>query len=185
MKDYLKEGLLVAVAIAVGLFVGGMAVHFATQSQTGGDFPGGVTPSQLMTGSAATASVSPVSGLPNLLVPGAVSVGGTAVGNQLTSVFTATSSYPVGTTTITIATSTATTTSLSFTAAGFSVGDRCDVTYTGATTVPIITSGFVTAVNGSAVTSTVSLFPGAATLVLTGSTGTTSTLKATCFHTGV
>jgi hypothetical protein len=179
MKEYLKFGLVVAVAVFAGVLVGVKLVP-----QLGGDFPGGVVPSQLFTGSAGTASVSPINGLPNLLVSGAVSVGGTAAANQITTQFTATTTYPVSSTTLgTILTATSSTsTVISFTAPGFSVGDACSVAYAGApTSTQFGGDAFVTAVNGNAVSSTVTVWNGASSTLTINS----STLKVTCVHAGV
>src|SRR5579884_4310926 len=83
-------GVLVLVA---GIYVGSLyAVNNA--SQVGGDFPGGIVPSQLFSANSGTNSVSPISGLPNLLVPGSISAGGTSANNQVTVVYTATTAYP-------------------------------------------------------------------------------------------
>jgi hypothetical protein len=126
--------------------------------QLGGDFAGGVTPTNLFSASTASNSVTPV--LSNLLVSGAVSAGGTGANNQLPIIYTAVATYP-GQTSLSIpslasATSSATTTQISFSAAGFTVGDPCEVQYSFSTST-LITSANVTAVSGSSVTTTVSL----------------------------
>ena len=64
--------------------VGAWAI--ANKPQVGGDFAGGVVPSNLWTGSAATNSVSPITS--NVLVPGAVSAVGVGANNQVTITFT-------------------------------------------------------------------------------------------------
>ena len=73
---------------------------------------------------------------------------------------------------------------------GCTVGDGCNVSYNGTTsTSPFGADGFVTAVSGSNVSATVTFWNGAngpISLTPTSSaTGVSSTLKATCFHTGV
>jgi hypothetical protein len=186
MKQYFIFGLIALVAVVVGT----AAVRLVPQSQTGGDFPQGIVPSQLFTASTGTNSVTPV--LSNLLLNGAVSVGGTAAANQLAALYTATSAYPTTAFNlgpVTAATST-TSTAVSFTAPGFSIGDPCYVGYNGATTTSQFgTDGFVTAVSGNAVTTTVTFWNGSSSAitftVTSTATGASSTLKATCFHTGV
>jgi hypothetical protein len=182
---------ILVVASIIGGAVSGFAVNKLTSSILGGDFAGGIVPSQLFSANASTNSVTP--NLSNLLVPGAVSVGGVAANNQIPIVWTATTSYPAAATTLgpIQATTSTTSTAISFTAAGFSVGDACEITYngTGTSTTPFGADGFVTAVNGNAVTTTVTFWNGnSASLTLTVTstvTGVSSTLKATCFHPGV
>jgi hypothetical protein len=155
----------------------------------GGDFAGGITPSNLFTASTATNSVTPI--LSNVLVPGTVSVGGTGVNNQVTTVYTGVATYPSAAVTL-LSSSTpfgsATTTQVAFTASGFSVGDPCEVEYT-FTTSTVLTSANVTAVSGNAVTSTATFLNtigSSITLTVTSTvTGVSSTVKTTCFHTGV
>jgi hypothetical protein len=185
----MNKKLLVAFA---GLIAVVGLVSFSNRQQLGGDFPQGMQPSQLLTASSGASSVSPVSGLPNFLVPGAISAGGVAAGNQLTVVYTATTSYPSAAANlgpIQAATST-TSTVVSFVASGFSVGDPCEVSYNGATTTGAFgADSFVTAVNGNAVSATVTFWNGAGSLITltptSSATGVSSTLKTTCFHTGV
>jgi hypothetical protein len=185
MNNKTLIGLGVAVAVVGGMF----GAWLMRGPLVGGDFAGGLQPSPLFTANATTNSVTP--NLSNLLLNGAVSAGGTAANNQLTAVYTAVSTWPATATTI-LSSSTpfgsATTTSLSFTASGFVVGDPCEVQYSG-TTSTLITSAQVTAVNGNAVTSTVQLLnaSGASiTMTVTSTvTGVSSTVKTTCFATGV
>jgi len=190
MKEYLKAGLVGAVAIFLGGF---LALRFGPVAapQTGGDFAGGIQPSQLFSANVTTNSVTP--NLSNLYVNGAVSVGGTGANNQVTAFYTATTAYPTAAVTlgpVTASTST-TSTAESFNAPGFSVGDACEVAYNGngTSTLPFGADAFISAVSGNAVTATVTFWNGnTANLTLTVTstvTGASSTLKTTCFHTGV
>jgi hypothetical protein len=173
----------------VAVLVVGFLGWKAFQPQTGGDFAGGITPSQLFTANTTTNSVTPI--VSNLYVNGGISAGGVAAGNQITAVYTGVAIWPVAATTI-LSSSTpfgsATTTQVSFNAAGFAIGDPCEVEYTG-TTSTLLTSANVTAVNGNAVTSTVNVLnaTGASVTVTATSTvtGVSSTIKTTCYHTGV
>lgn len=171
------------VAVVLAFFVGS-----AIQSQTlrGGDFAGGIVPSQLFTANGSTNGVTPVGNLN-------IGFGGTAAANQIVTVYTAVANYPAATNVtlggFTAATST-TSTAVSFSASGFSVGDSCEIAYNGATTTSAFgADAFVTAVSGNNATATVTFWNGASsaiTLTPTSSaTGVSSTLKATCFHTGV
>lgn len=191
MKDYLYAGLTGAVAVCLGVFVG-LFLYAKSVPQTGGDFAGGVVPVQLLTANVSTNSVTPV--LSNLYLNGAVSVGGTEAGNQITAFYTATTSYPAASATlgaITASTST-TSTNITFTAPGFAVGDYCNVSYNGATTTSAFgMDGEITAYSTSTnqATATVTFWNGsssAITFTPTSSfTGVSSTVKATCYHTGV
>jgi hypothetical protein len=173
--------------LVIGFFVGK-----ALLPQLGGDFAGGIVPGNVWVCSAATQSCTPVNGVPNLYLNGAISVGGTAANNQIPVVYTATTSYPA--TAFNLGpiqgTTSTTSTSQSFTAPGFSVGDACEVSYNGASTTGAFgADAFVTAVSGNAVTTTATFWNGgssAITMNVTSSaTGASSTLKVTCFHTGV
>jgi hypothetical protein len=179
LKTLLAGAFGGAVIVVAAFFIG---THSVTQ--TGGDFAGGIVPSQLFTANAGTNSVTP--NLSNLLVNGAVSAGGVAAANQITVQYTGTTVYP-GTSTVLgplgAATST-TSTVVSFTSAGFTVGDSCEVFYalTNPTaTWPVFLSANVTAVSGSLVSSTVSFQNGSSSQQTLNS----STLKVTCSHTGV
>jgi hypothetical protein len=183
--------------VAVFALVGGFAVglHAQPQPLKGGDFAGGVVPGNLFTANAGTNSVTPV--LSNLLVPGAVSTGGVSANNQVTVVYTATAQFPTASAGVSLlgpvsATTSTTSTVLAFNSPGFAVGDACEVAYNGSTsTLPFGADAFVTSVSTSsnAVSATVTFWNGAATLIIglspTSTTGVTSTLKTTCFHTGV
>lgn len=193
----MNNKLLIAI-LAVASIVGGVVGAFGLNQvapMVGGDFAGGVLPSQLFTGSASGGAsnngyVSPVGNL-GLLSNGAIGAGGVSANNALTVIYTGVSVWPTAATTI-LSSSTpfgsATTTQVSFTASGFSVGDPCEVEYTG-TTSTLFMSANVSAVSGNAVTSTVSILnaSGASITVAVTSTvtGVSSTLKSTCFHTGV
>jgi hypothetical protein len=184
---------ILAVASIVGGLVGGVAANKLVP-MVGGDFAGGVTPSQLFTASASGGAgngyVTPAGSL-GMLASGAIGAGGQSANNALTVIFTGVSVWPTAATTI-LSSSTpfgsATTTQVSFTASGFSVGDPCEVEYTG-TTSTLLTSANVSAVSGNAVTSTVNILnaSGASITVTATSTitGVSSTVKTTCFHTGV
>jgi hypothetical protein len=188
MKDKLILGLTVAVAV----FVGVLGLRLIPGTQTGGDYAGGIQPSNLFTGNVTTNSVTP--NLSNLFLNGSISVGGQAANNQIPVVYTATTAYPASSNVLrgplVSSTSTATT-SVAFTSSGFSVGDACEVTYNGAgtSTNALGADAFVTAVSGSNVTATVTFWNGASgvtTFTVTSTvTGVSSSLKATCFHTGV
>jgi hypothetical protein len=187
-NKYLYIGL--AVALVAGL-VGGILGAKWFAPLVGGDFAGGVLPTNLVTGNDANNYAYPVGSLA-WGAPNGLYIGGLAANNELTQLYTATEAYPAtafNLGAITNATS-ATSTSFSFSAPGFSVGDACEVTYNGATTTSAFgADAFVTAVNGSAVTTTVTFWNGAASAitfsVTSTATGVSSTLKATCFHTGV
>jgi hypothetical protein len=186
MNKYLIAGLVVVAVVA-----GAVGSYLVQTPLLGGDFAGGITPSQLFTASTATNSVSPI--LSNMLVPGAVSAGGVAANNQITVAYTATTSYPtVGSSTLgpVTANTSATTTQVTLIAAGFAVGDACEVAYNaGPTSTAFGADAFVTAVNGGTATATVTFWNGGiATTTLNATstvTGVSSTLKTTCFHTGV
>src|SRR5271168_3653209 len=134
MNNKTLIGIVVAVALVAGV-VGGYAVNKLSSNQLlGGDFAGGITPSQLFSASTVTNSVTPI--LSNLFVSGAVSAGGTAASNQVTTLYTATTSYPSAAVTLGGYQSTTSTTStnISFNASGFSVGDACEIAYNSAPT---------------------------------------------------
>jgi hypothetical protein len=184
MKEY-KEYLVIGLIVLVAVFVGVFAARFIPTSQLTGDFPQGIVPSQLLTVNSANGGVTPIGSF-------SFGFGGTAPANQIVTAYTATTSYPAATVALGTLTSSTSTTStvVTFSAPGFSVGDACEVAYNGTTsTLPFGADAFVTAVNGTAVTSTVTFWNGAAssiTLTPTSSaTGASSTLKTTCFHTGV
>jgi hypothetical protein len=88
MNKYIVAGVVVAVLVA-GIFVG--AKVFAPQ--LAGDFAGGIT-SNLLTCSAGTNSCTP--NLSNFYVNGGISAGGTAAANQVTMMYTATTTYLCG-----------------------------------------------------------------------------------------
>jgi hypothetical protein len=193
----MKKDLLISAAVAVvaGLVAGGILLAAHPVAQVAGDFPGGITPSQLFTANSATNSVSPISGLPNLLVSGAISAGGVTANNQIPLIYTAVATYPwtpSSTSAVTIASSSftaaQTSTQIAFNASGFAIGDPCVAQISG-TTSTLFTTGSVTAVSGGAVTSTVTILNATgATVTLTVTstvTGVTSTIKTTCFATGV
>ena len=175
-------GGVIAVVLGVVLSVTGVTPSIA------GDFAGGIQPSNLFTANVGANSVTP--SLSNLLVNGAISAGGVSANNQLPEIYTGVANWPASSTSIATSSfsTAATTTSVSFTSAGFVIGDPCEAQYTG-TTSTLITQAYVTAVSGSQVTSTVTFIniSGAAISVLPTSTvtGVTSTLKTTCFATGV
>jgi|SRR5580693_2087346 hypothetical protein len=116
MKKYLIiAGVVVVAVVAV--------VVFRSSPQLGGDFPGGVLPTNFFTGSDAAGYVYPVGSLA-LGAPNGVYVGGLAANNETVLQYTATTSYPLGSA-ITLTTSTPTSTSLYIPVAGFSIGDPC------------------------------------------------------------
>lgn len=198
MNNKLLVGLSVAVALVVGLFIGRIGT---SQPLTGGDFPGGQAPSQLLSasvsGGAGSGYVTPVGNLA-MLPTGAIGAGGQSANNAVTEIYTSVVTYPwtpSSTSAVTLgpiagATST-TSTVMSFTAPGFSVGDACEISYNGIPTSSALfgADGFITSVSGNAASATVTFWNGmstATTLTVTSTaTGVTSTLKATCFHTGV
>jgi len=189
MKEYLKVGAVILVAAFVGA-VG--AIKLSATPQLAGDFPGGILPTQLVTGNDAAGYAYPVGSLA-WGAPNGLYIGGLAAANELTAFNTAVTNYPVSSNvnlgSITAATST-TSTVVAFSASGFSVGDACEVSYNGTTsTSPFGADSFITAVNGSSVSATVTFWNGATSLVTltptSSATGVSSTLKVTCFHTGV
>jgi hypothetical protein len=185
MNNKLLIGLMVVLGV-VGGMVGAVLVKGPL---TGGDYAGGIQPSQLFTGNVTTNSVTP--NLANLLVSGAVSAGGIAANNQITAIYTAVQNFPtIGGTFAAGATpsSTVTSTNIAFSANGFAVGDTCEIEYN-FTTSTLLTSGNVSAVSGSNVTTTVTFLNATGLSVSDAATstitGVSSTVKATCYHTGV
>jgi hypothetical protein len=193
----------VAVVGVLGLAIGfGVGWSAKPAAQTGGDFPGGQAPSQLLSasvsGGAGSGYVTPVGNLA-MLPTGAIGAGGQAANNAVTEIYTAVATYPwtpSSTSAITLgpiqSTTSTAVTQLAFTSAGFVVGDACEVFYNGASTTATQGFGadaFVTAVSGNAVTSTVTFWNGATSTiplnVTSTASGVTSTLKVTCFHAGV
>jgi hypothetical protein len=188
MNDNTKLIITGLVAVVLSVFIANYG-----QPLLGGDFAGGIVPSQLFSANTATQSITPLNGVPNLLLNGNISVGGVSANNQVTDVYTAVETYPwtqSSTSAIVIASGTTNTTSTSFAfnAPGFAVGDPCEVQYSG-TTSTLYTQGFVSAVNGSAVTTTVTFLNStlaSITMTVTSTvTGVTSTVKSTCIATGV
>ena len=178
MKDYLKDFVFLGLAVALGITLGSLASSsLRLVSQTGGDFAGGVLPSQLLSASVANGGITPVGNL-------SFGFGSTAPANQVVTLFTATSTYPTSTIVLgnITQTSSSATSSISFTAPGFTVGDTCSVAYAGApTSTQFGADGFITAVSGNTNTSTITIWNGnSANLTLNS-----STLKVTCIHTGV
>jgi hypothetical protein len=151
----------------------------------GGDFAGGILPSQLFTANTATNGITPIGNL-------SIGFGGTAAANLIPVLYTATTAYPAATVTLgpLVSSTSTTSTVLSFIAPGFSVGDGCEVAYNGTTsTLPFGADAFVTAVNGNSVSTTATIWNGAGSIITltptSSATGVSSTLKVTCFHTGV
>jgi len=188
---------ILAVATIVGGVVGAVAVN-KLLPMVGGDFAGGVQPAQLFTASASGGAggngyVTPVGNL-GCFQAARLAPAGSWANNAVTEIYTAVTNYPASSNVvlgpITAATSTATTT-VAFTAPGFSVGDACNIGYNGVTSTADAfgADGFVTAVSGNSVSATVTFWNGknaVTTLTPTSSvTGVSSTLKTTCFHTGV
>jgi len=172
--------LSVAAVVLVGVFG-----YQSLATKLGGDFAGGVTPTQLFTPNVSTGGITPVGNL-------SIGFGGTAAANQITALYTATTAYPSAIVNLgSILSSTSTTsTVVSFTASGFSVGDACNVAYNGASTTGAFgADSFVTAVSGNNISATVTFWNGLSSVVplnvTSTATGVSSTLKTTCFHTGV
>src|SRR5260221_13856877 len=93
------EKTLVWSAIVGGLIVaviGGIIIYSLPPAKLSGDFAGGQTPSQLFTANVGTNSITPIPALQNIYTPGAVSVGGTNLYNQVVAVYTASSSFTPG-----------------------------------------------------------------------------------------
>jgi hypothetical protein len=192
MNNTKLVGLVVVVALLAGA-VGGYVVN-QLAPEVGGAFAGGVTPTNYFTGSASGGGSNNgyVEPNGNLEVVGPNGFGlGTAAAQEVTSLYTATTSYPSGTSTVTLGPVTANNSATSTTVGGlngaYSVGDACEVTYSGSpTSTAFGADAFVSSVNGSAATATITLWNGAtASTTFTGSTSTPLVLKATCFHTGV
>jgi hypothetical protein len=91
MNKYFIAGVVVAALVAGA--VGGVLGAKVLTPQLAGDFAGGITRTQLFSASVSTNSATP--NLSNLYVPGAVSVSGVSANNQITALYTATTSYPV------------------------------------------------------------------------------------------
>jgi hypothetical protein len=181
-----KDLLVVAAVVVVCSIVGGFVGAKVFAPQLAGDFPGGITPNNLLQANVSNGGLTPVGSL-------SFGFGGTAPANQIVTLVTTDVNYPTSTNVnlgpLVSSTSTATT-SVAFSASGLSVGDACEVSYNGATTTGAFgADSFVTAVSGSNVTATVTFWNGgAAAIALTptsSATGISSTLKTTCFHTGV
>jgi len=187
-KDLIISGVVgAAVIVVVGLFT------FSVKPQLGGDFAGGVVPSQLFSASVATQSVTPV--LANLYVNGGISIGGTAAANQTVQQYTATTSYPAAAVTLGPVSASTSTTSTTVTVpfGGFTVGDPCsEIFYNGASsTAPVVSyDANITAAGTGTATATVIFFNAASTAVTfnvtsSAASGATSTIKVTCRHAGV
>jgi hypothetical protein len=189
MNNKERTLLYVLAVVVVGLLVIGF---FHGGILTGGDFAGGIVPSQLFTANSGANSVTPI--LSNVLVPGAVSIGGTSANYQTAAQYTATTSYPASAITLgpNGATTSTTSTSITVPSGAFSVGDPCsEIFYNGASsTAPIVSyDGNITAVGSGTATATVIFFnasSGSVTFNPTSTvTGVSSTLKVTCRHAGV
>ncbi len=181
----MNNKVLASLVIVCSIFGGVVGAKFFAP-KLGGDFAGGIVPQQLFTTDTTNHGITPIGNLN-------YGFGGTAAANQVATLYTATANFPVSSNVnlgpITAATSTATTT-IAFSASGFSVGDACNVSYNGTTSTNAFgADGFVTAVSGSNVTATVTFWNGANFIVALTPTSTatnaSSVLKATCFHTGV
>jgi hypothetical protein len=184
-----KNYLIVAGAVVVALVAA--VVVFHSSPQLAGDFAGGIQPGPLFTCNVSTNSCTP--NLSNLYVNGATSVGGTIPNNQITVLYTATTSYPAVALTLgsISATTSTTSTNIGIPVAGFSVGDPCSaISYNGASSSALISyDGNITAAGTNNATATI-LFMNVGTstttfTVTSTATGVSSTLKATCIHTGV
>lgn len=180
---------LLSLVVGISLVCGVVGAKFFVPL-VGGDFAGGIQPTTVLSCNAATNSCTP--NLSNFYVNGGVSAGGTAANNQIPVVYTAVATYP-GASALTIPSgaspsSSATSTNVAFSAPGFVVGDSCEVQYN-FTTSTLITSANVTAVSGSNVTTTASFLnttgSGVTATVTSTITGASSTVKLTCFATGV
>jgi hypothetical protein len=182
-KKFVLSALIGGLIVAV---VGGVILYsVSAPQQLAGDFPGGVQPSQLWSGSAATNSVTPISGLPNLALTGnatilgSLAVGGTAVTNQIaligvgTSTLNSTTFGPVGSTT-----STATST-IPVNVGGFSVGDYCEISLTTVPTTTQFTAKGYVVVAGSATSSVIASYGNGFNGIVTVATGT---FHAECHH---
>jgi hypothetical protein len=120
MNKYLiAVGILGLVVLSA--VVGGLSAAVVTRPvQTGGDFPGGVLPTNVLTGNAAAGYVQPVSSLA-FAAAGGLYVGGTNANEETQFQYTATTSYPVAA--ITIISPTPTSTLLSIPSGGFAFGE--------------------------------------------------------------
>jgi hypothetical protein len=128
------KALLVSVIVSVVVVAGAFIFFRPSVSTPFGDFPGGVSPTQVWTANANTNSVTPVNGLPNLLLNGGLSVGGQFTQQQITAIYTASSSISATTTlgAIGLVSSTATSSfsipanaTSGFSVANLQVGDPC------------------------------------------------------------
>lgn len=145
----------------VGLLVGVLVVsilHTASPKSfpLAGGFSGNHVPDQLWTGSADTNSVTPIPGLPNLYLTGALSVGGNGQYNQL-SAFASASGTPASAATLGplgTSTSTATTSITLSNTAGLSVGAIC-AGGVATTSLVAVSACTLTSTNGATGTATV------------------------------
>lgn len=136
MKEYLKVGAVVLVGVLIAVFV---AIKLAATTQLGGDFPGGVAPSQLLTGNVAGGYVSPVGSF-GLQTSNGLWLGGTSQYNEQTEYVTA-SGTPSAVVTLGpfgVTTSSATTSITLANTAGLSIGAICSG---GAATTTVFVSG--------------------------------------------
>jgi hypothetical protein len=150
-KSYLYLVGIVVIASAVVIAAG---YSYRPSPNVAGDFPGGVTPTTLFTASSGASSISPISGLPNFYIPGATSVGGTGLYDQL-SIYATASTTPLTVATLGPlgSTTSSATTTASIQVAGLAIGDICSG---GAATTTVYVSGcVVTAVSGGNATATV------------------------------
>ena len=186
-----SEKVVAWIVVAAVIVLGVWFFLPKTAQQVAGDFPGGVVPTNLLTASVATQQVYPVGALA-FAAPNGLYIDGQSASNEFTAFYTATTSYPATNITlaaITAATST-TSTVVGVPASGFSVGDACEVSYNGATTTGAFgADSFITAASAGSATATVTFWNGATSAILltatSSATGVSSTLKVTCFHTGV
>jgi hypothetical protein len=156
MKEHLKVGAVILVAVFAAVFG---AIKLSGTPQLGGDFAGGVLPTQLMTGASSggltgNGYVSPIGSLSAAAVNG-LSIGGTDQYHGLTEYVTASGTPasvvtlgPLGATT-----STATTSIAIPETAGLSIGAICSAS--SATTTVFVSGCLLASTNGATGTATV------------------------------
>jgi hypothetical protein len=170
-----------SVILAVVCLVVGGVIGYSFVPKLFGDFSGGQTPSQIFTANISTNSISPINALQNIYTTGAIGVGGTGQYNQVSAIYSASSSLTATTTlgAIGLASSTATSTfslpanaTSGFAVTGLQVGDPCFGGTNNTSTA--VDNCIITAVGGGSATGTFAYSN------LTG--GTVTTLTSTVFR---
>jgi hypothetical protein len=145
---------LFAVVALVGGAIGGYAIN-KFSSSLGGDFAGGVQPTNLFTANVANGTITPIGSFA-LVAPNGTYVGGTSVYNEQTSYVSASGTLPAAGLALGPLNSTTSTASTTLTVpntAGLSTGAICSGGI--ATTTAFISGCILTSTNGATGTATV------------------------------